>query len=42
MLVEAGAHLHTDEVRAARVHAAEGEGEGDGDGSAEAWKLVIG
>lgn len=36
MLMDAGAHLHTDEVRAAKVHAMEG------DGNAGGWKLVLG
>jgi lysophospholipase len=35
-LVDAGAHLHSDEVSAAKLHALEG------DGNAEVWKLVIG
>jgi lysophospholipase len=34
-LIDAGAHLHSDEVSAARMHA-------EGDGNAEVWKLVIG
>ncbi|KZM28715.1 uncharacterized protein EKO05_0009901 [Ascochyta rabiei] len=35
-LIDAGAHLHSEELSAAKLHAAEG------DGSAEVWKLVIG
>jgi lysophospholipase len=35
-LVDAGAHLHSDEVSAAKLHASEG------DGNAEVWKLAIG
>jgi len=36
MLLEAGAHLHSDEVPAANMHAAEG------DGDVSAWKMVTG
>ncbi|CBY01664.1 similar to 60 kDa lysophospholipase [Plenodomus lingam JN3] len=36
MLIDSGAHLHTEEVRAAKLQAAEG------DGNAEIWKMVIG
>ena len=35
-LIDAGAHLHSEELSAAKMHAAEG------DGNAEVWKLVIG
>jgi lysophospholipase len=35
-LIDAGAHLHSEELSAAKLHAAEG------DGNAEVWKLVIG
>ena len=36
MLLEAGAHLHSDEMTAARLHASEG------DGDAHVWALVTG
>jgi lysophospholipase len=36
MLREAGAHLHSDEMAAARLHASEG------DGNASVWALVTG
>jgi lysophospholipase len=35
-LLDAGAHLHSDEVSAARLHVSEA------DGNDEIWKLVIG
>ena len=35
-LLDAGAHLHSEEVSAATLHATEG------DGNAEVWQLVIG
>jgi lysophospholipase len=35
-LVDAGAHLHSDEVSAAKLHASED------DGNAAVWKLAIG
>jgi lysophospholipase len=34
-LIDAGAHLHSEEVSAAKLHA-------DGDSNADVWKLVIG
>ncbi|KAF2125553.1 asparaginase-domain-containing protein [Dothidotthia symphoricarpi CBS 119687] len=36
ILIDAGAHLHTEEMSAAKRHASEG------DGNAEVWRLVIG
>lgn len=35
-LIDAGAHLHSEELSAAKLHAAEG------DGNTDVWKLVIG
>ncbi len=35
-LIDAGAHLHSEELGAAKLHASEGNG------NAELWKLVIG
>lgn len=35
-LIDAGAHLHSDEVSSAKLHASEG------DGNAEVWRQVIG
>jgi ankyrin repeat protein len=53
-LMDAGAHLHSEEVSAARLHAGEaegrrtgegageGEGEGEGEGRRQLWEQVIG
>jgi len=35
-LIDAGAHLHSEELSAAKLHAAEG------DGNTEVWQLVVG
>jgi lysophospholipase len=35
-LIDAGAHLHSEELSAAKLHTAEG------DGNTEVWQLVIG
>jgi hypothetical protein len=41
-LMDAGAHLHSEEVGAAKAHAGEGDGEGAGEGAGEIAGEVAG